>query len=132
MAVALNMLILFHLAKEKQMSFFKSLLLAIFATLFLTYVLGISLIEMLNIDVYMDERHIEPLKAISISAVVVVLLVLLALAIVLSVFGSLIFIGMLCFGAIAMVMIGVFWPVLLIGMIIWLVTRDKRKQHYNN
>ena len=112
------------------MSFFKSLILAIFATLFLTYVLGSSFIEMLDIDVYMGDELIEPLKAISISAVVVVLLVLLALAIVLSVFGSLIFIAMLILGGFAMVMIGVFWPILLIAGIIWLITRDKKTVQY--
>ncbi len=32
------------------MTFFKSLLLAIFATLFLTYTLGISLLELLDVD----------------------------------------------------------------------------------
>ncbi|MEW6989110.1 hypothetical protein AADZ91_00360 [Colwelliaceae bacterium 6441] len=113
------------------MSFFKSLILAIFATLFLTYVLGSSFIEMLDIDVYMGNELIEPLKAISISAIVVVLLVLLALAIVLSVFGSIIFIVMLVLGGFAMVMIGVFWPILLIAGIIWLVTKQPKKVQYN-
>lgn len=113
------------------MSFFKSLLLAIFATLFITYVLGSSFIELLNINVYMDDEIIEPLKAISISAVVVVLLVLLALAIVLSVFGSIIFIVMLVLGAGAMVMIGVFWPILLIAGVIWLLTRSNNNTQYN-
>ena len=112
------------------MSFFKSLLLALIATLFLTYVLGISLVELLDVDIYMGDQLIEPLKAISISAVVVVLLVLAALAIILSVFGSIIFITLLVFGTIAMVMIGIFWPIFLIAGFIWLLTRDKRKQQY--
>lgn len=113
------------------MSFFKSLLLAIIATLFLTYVLGISFIEMLDVHVYMGDKLIEPLKAISISAVAVVILVLVALAIVLSVFGSIIFVTLLLLGGFAMVMIGVFWPVLLVAAAIWLVTRDRQKPHYN-
>ncbi len=109
------------------MSFFKSLLLAIFATLFLTYVLGVSFLELLDINVYMDGELIEPLKAIGVSAVATVLLVLIALAIVLSVFGSLIFIGLLIAGSLAMVAIGVFWPVFLIAGVIWLVTRNKNR-----
>jgi len=107
------------------MSFFKSLLLAIFATLFLTYALGTSFLELLDINVYMDGELIEPLKAIGVSAVATVILMLIALAIVLSVFGSFIFISLLVLGAVAMVAIGVFWPVLLIAVVIWLVTRDK-------
>lgn len=113
------------------MSFFKSLLLAVFATLFLTYVLGCSLIDLLDVNVYMGNELIEPLKAISISAIVVVVLVLVALAIVLSVFGSLIFIGMLILGGVAMLMVGVFWPILMIAGVIWLVTRNKDKPQYN-
>lgn len=113
-----------------KMSFFKSLCLAIFATMFLTYVLGTSLIELLDVDIYIGEQLIEPLKAISISALVVVLLVLVALAIAMSVFGSLIFIAILVLGGGAMLLIGVFWPIILIAMVIWLVTRDKRTPQY--
>jgi len=109
------------------MSFFKSLMLAIFATLFITYVLGISFIEIFNVDLYVGDELIEPLKAIGVSAFVMVILVIVALAIVLSVFGSLIFIFMMVFGAIAMVMIGVFWPVIFIAFIIWLMVRDKKQ-----
>lgn len=90
------------------MSFFKSLCLAIFATLFLTYALGVSFMELLNVDIYMDAEVIEPLKAISFSALVVVLLVLVALAIAMSVFGTLIFIAMLVLGGGAMLLLGVF------------------------
>lgn len=107
------------------MTFFKSLLLAILATLFLTYVLGGSFLELLDINVYMDGKLIEPLKAIGVSAVATVILVLIALAIVLSVFGSFIFISLLVLGSVAMVAIGVFWPVLLIAGVIWLMTRSK-------
>lgn len=107
------------------MTFLKSLLLAIFATLFLTYALGASFLELLNINVYMDGELIEPLKAIGVSAVASVMLVVIALAIVLSVFGTFIFISLLILGSVAMVAIGVFWPVLLITVVIWLVTRKK-------
>lgn len=101
------------------------------ATLFLTYVLGVSFIEMLDLDIYMGNELIEPLQAISISAIVMVILVLVALAIVLSVFGSLIFIAMLLLGGCAMMMIGIFWPILLVAVLIWLVARDKPKPRYN-
>jgi len=112
------------------MTFFKSLLLAIFSTLFLTYVLGASFLELFDINVYMDGELIEPLKAIGVSAVATVILVLIALAIVLSVFGSLIFVGLLIVGSLIMVAVGVFWPVLLIATIIWLMTRNHSGKQY--
>lgn len=108
------------------MSFFKSLCLAIFATIFLTYALGVSFMELLDVDIYMDAEVVEPLKAISFSALVVVLLVLVALAIAMSVFGTLIFIAMLVLGGGAMLLLGVFWPIFLIAFVIWLLARDKR------
>ena len=116
------------------MTFFKSLLLAIIATLFLTYALGTSFLELFDINIYMNGELIEPLKAIGVSAMATVILLLIALAIVLSVFGSFIFIGLLVLGSVAMVAIGVFWPVLLAAIVIWLVTRNeastKEKSQY--
>jgi hypothetical protein len=112
------------------MSFFKSLLLAIFATCFLTYVLGVSVIEIFDVDIYMGNEIIEPIKAISLSALVIVILVFVALAIILSVFGSIICFFLVVFGAIAMVALGVFWPILLIASAIWLLSRDKQDKHY--
>jgi hypothetical protein len=105
----------------------KSLMLAIFVTLFITCVLGISFIEMFNVDLYVGQELIAPLKAISVSAMIMVIIVMLAFAIVISVFGSLIFIGMMLFGIFAMVMMGVFWPVIFITLIIWLMVRDKKQ-----
>lgn len=110
------------------MTFIKSLLLAIIATLFLTYVLGTSFLELFDINVYMDGESVEPLKAIGASAVASVILVLIALAIVLSVFGSVIFIGLLIAGSLVMVAIGILWPVLLIALAIWLLTRTKHNK----
>jgi hypothetical protein len=107
------------------MSFTKSLILASFATFFLTYVVGISFTEMFNVDLYVGDKLIEPLKAISVSALIMVTLIILAFAIVMSVFGSLIFIGIMIFGALAMVMIGIFWPIIFIALVIWLMVRDK-------
>lgn len=107
------------------MTFFKSLLLAIFATLFLTFTLGISFLELFNINVYMEGEQVEPLRAIGVSAIAMVLLVFIVLAIVLSVFGSFIFIGLLLLGTIAMAAIGIFWPIIFIAIVIWLVTRNR-------
>ncbi|HCM47792.1 MAG TPA: hypothetical protein DIS98_09925 [Colwellia sp.] len=112
------------------MSFFKSLILAILATIFLTYVFGVGMLEVINLNVMIDGEVIEPLKAIGVSALVVMLLVIIALAIVLSVFGSLIFISLILLGSIAMVAIGVFWPIVLIALVIWLFSRNKNTKQY--
>mgnify|MGYP006090934533 CR=1 FL=1 len=112
------------------MSFFKSLILAILATIFLTYVFGVGMLEIINLNVMIDGEVIEPLKAIGVSALVVMLLVIIALAMVLSVFGSLLFISLILLGSIAMVAIGVFWPIVLIALVIWLFSRNKNTKRY--
>tara|TARA_B100000767_G_C19528529_1_gene435563 strand:- start:306 stop:665 length:360 start_codon:yes stop_codon:yes gene_type:complete len=115
-------------------SFFKSLLLAVTATIFLTYFFGVSVLEWLNIDLNFSvneaqhQQLIEPLKKISVSAIIVVSLLLVALFIVLSVFGTLMFITVVSVGAIMMLMVGVFWPVFLIAIVIWLITKETTRQ----
>lgn len=111
------------------MSFFKSLILAIFATIFLTYVFGVGMLELMDMHVMLDGEAVEPLKAIGVSALVVVVLVVAALGIVLSVFGGLIFISLIIFGSIAMVTVGVFWPILLMAVVIWLFTRNNSSRN---
>ena len=112
------------------MSFIKSLFIAILATLFLTFVFGVSLIELFDINVYAGNSIVEPLKAISVSALVVVLIMVAVVAIVLSVFGTIIFVGLLVAGSIALVMFGMFWPIFIAAFVIWLLVRDKPNKQY--
>jgi len=105
-------------------------MLAILASIFLTYVFGTSFLALFDVNVVVDGEMIEPLKAITASALVVVILVVVALAIVLSVFGSLIFATMIILGCAAMVTIGVFWPIFLAAFVIWLMSRDKHSKQY--
>ncbi|GAA0812169.1 hypothetical protein KO495_02165 [Colwellia sp. D2M02] len=113
------------------MSFGKSLLLAIVATLFLTYVFGTGFLQFADVNITMDGEFVEPIQAISVSALVMLALVLVGLAIVLSVFGSFIFIAVMVVGTLAMVTIGIFWPILLIALLIWLVSKEKQPEQYS-
>ncbi len=113
------------------MSFFKSLLLAIIATLFITYALGTSLLEVFDINITMDKEIVEPLQAIGLSALVAICLVLAALAIVFTVFGTIIFIGLMVFGGLALCAIGIFWPIIIVALVIWLACRDTPQATYS-
>ncbi|WP_448569459.1 hypothetical protein [Thalassotalea ganghwensis] len=112
------------------MSFIKSLFIATLATFFLTFVFGASLIELFDINVYAGDSIVEPLKAISISALVVVVIMVAVVAVILSVFGTLIFVGILVAGSIALVVLGMFWPILIAAVLIWLLVRDKPNKTY--
>ena len=113
------------------MIFFKSLLLAILATVFLTYAFGTSLMELLNINISMDGKLIEPIKAIGVSAMATVILMLIGLTIVFSVFGSMIFVSLLIVSGLVLLAVGVFWPILLFAGIIWLLVKDKENLKSN-
>lgn len=116
------------------MPFFKSLVIAIIATLLLTYFLGASFLDLLGIEteqnIYVKGEILEPIKAISMSALMSVFLIIATLMIVLSVFGSIIFILLLGVGAVFMLMVGTLWPILLAAIIFWLLAgSSKSKAH---
>lgn len=110
------------------MSFAKSLLLAIIAALLLTYVFGTGLMELLGVHIYLDDDLVSPLQAISVSALFVVLAVLVAAAIIISVFGGIIFIGVVIVCALGAAFLSVFWPILLFALVIYLLVREKPSQ----
>lgn len=112
------------------MSFFKSFLLAIIATVFLTYIFGASMVEMMNLHVMVDGEAVAPLAAIGFSALVIAIMVVVALTIALSMFGGFIFLTLLIVGGIGMLFIGVFWPVLLIAVAIWLFSRNNQTREF--
>lgn len=112
------------------MSFFTSFLLAVLATVFLTFVFGTSMVEMMNLHVMIDGEALAPLTAIGFSALVVAIMVVIALTIALSMFGGLIFVALLVLGGIGMVFIGVFWPVLLMAVVIWLFSRNHNNREF--
>lgn len=109
------------------MSFFKSFLIAVAATLFLTYAFGANMIEMMNLHVMLDGEALAPITAIGFSALIVAIMAVIALTIVLSMFGSLVFIALLIVGGIGMFFVGVFWPVLLMAIVIWLFSKNSHK-----
>jgi len=111
------------------MTFFKSLLFAIVATIFLTYLFETSIAELLDADLYINDKLIEPIKDVGVSAFVMALIVIFTLVIALSVFGSLIFVGMIGVGAVVLSLVGVFWPIVLAAFIIWLVTKNSSSNH---
>ena len=107
------------------MTFIKSLFLAIFATLILTYVFGVSLLGVFDMNFSINQHHVESIQAISLAALLVVSFIIVASVIALSVFGSIIFVGLLLFGTLLCLAVGIAWPVLFLGIVLWLCCRNK-------
>ena len=106
------------------MKFLKALTLAVFISFLLTYVFGVSLMQWFDISIYMDQQPLEPFHAISYSALLVVTIVMAVMIILLSVFGTIIFIGLLAIGGILMLLSGFIWPVFFIAFVIWVFLKD--------
>ncbi|QBY03830.1 hypothetical protein E2K93_05295 [Thalassotalea sp. HSM 43] len=107
------------------MSFLKALLLAIVATLVITWALGVSLIELFNVSLYVEQQQIESWTAVSVAALIAVIVAIVTAAILVSVFGFVIFVLLSLFVALAALGIGLFWPVLLVALAIHLLTRER-------
>ena len=110
------------------MTFVKSLMLAVIITLLLTYLLGASILNWLDIDIIMHNQVVESMQAISISVVITVILVVLLLALVFSIFGLMMFVAMLGAGAVFMLSLSFLWPVFLIMLVVWLVSDKPAKR----
>ena len=108
------------------MSLGKTILLAVTTTLLLTYILGVGVKEFFDIDIYINNQVVEPLKAISLTALFSVFIVLVTMFVVLSIFGGFILIILAVLGGVLMTVVGVFWPILLIALAIGLYSYVNR------
>ncbi|TKB45302.1 hypothetical protein [Thalassotalea mangrovi] len=106
------------------MSFAKSLILAILATLLLTYLFGNTVFSWLDMDIVVDDHVVEPIEGIAIAALVGIILFVVGLAVFISVFGTLILVVLGALIGLAFVGLTVFWPVLLVGFIVWLLCKE--------
>lgn len=112
------------------MSFLKALILAIIATLLLTYFLGASFLELLGIDVAnninVNNELMASFKTISFSALAAILAIVVIVTVLLGVFGIVFCIAMFVVGAVFAVMLGAFWPLCLLVFVIWAITRESK------
>ncbi|MDN3653774.1 hypothetical protein QWY77_13595 [Thalassotalea ponticola] len=107
------------------MNFFKALALAIVATVVITWALGTSLIELFNISLYVDQQVVSSWAAVSVAALVAVVVALVTAAILVSVFSLVIFLLLALFVGLAVMGLGVFWPVLLLAFIVYLLSSNR-------
>ena len=112
------------------MSFLKSFLLAILACLLLTFVFGGSFLSLFDGNIIVNGELIEPLAATSVTALVTLFLVVIALGIFFSVCGSLICLTIMFVVGVTILAVGFFWPVLLLAMVIWLMSRNKHNNQF--
>ena len=105
---------------------FKNLLLAILIAVVLTYIVGTMATQWLDLRIQVDQQWIEPFMTILIITAVVAVLIVVGFVVALSVVGAIIF--AVCAGIFALFLAGVsaFWPILVFGLIVYYLVKDKR------
>jgi hypothetical protein len=108
---------------------FKNLILAILIAIVLTMCVGSIATQWLDLRIQIDQHWMEPFMTILFITVVVAILVVVGFAVALSVFGALLF--AVCAGLIGLFVagIGVFWPIILLVIVIYYLVKDKSVKH---
>lgn len=106
---------------------FRNLILVILIAIALTYSAGFFASEWFGFRLQLEHHLLEPLTAFAVLALVIVIMVVVGFIIALSVFGALLFvIGAVIF-AVVFAGIGAFWPVILFGLVILYLVKDRHK-----
>jgi hypothetical protein len=106
---------------------FKNIILAVLIAIVLTYSLGQLSTQWLDLHLSFDGYDFEPITSILVVTGLVALLVIVGFIIAFSIFAALAFV--LVTAGIGLFVLGVsaFWPVVLFGLVIFLLVRDKQR-----
>jgi uncharacterized membrane protein (UPF0182 family) len=112
------------------MNVLKSLLLAMLLVALLVYTVGAGVFDVSNIQVMINNQHLEPLTTVILSALAAMVIIIAGLAFILSFIGGLLFVTLVICCSIFLWLLGVFWPIVLVAFVIWLCS-SKKTFHYN-
>ena len=112
------------------MNVLKSLLLAMLIVALIACTLGTGVFDLSNIHIVINNHHLEPFYTIILSVLAAVVIIIAGLAFVMSIIGGLLFITLLVCCSIFLWLLGVFWPIVLVAVVIWLCS-SKKTVHYN-
>lgn len=108
------------------MSIIKATLIAIIATLMLTYFFGASVTYWFTGSYEPYNNFVEHVSQVNKTALLSIIMVFIALFVALLLFGALLAVVLTIFVVIALAILGVFWPVLLVAVVIYLLCRKPK------
>ena len=109
---------------------FKNLAIAVLLAIILSYSMGSIAHEWFDLHLVVDDHIMDPLGSFVVAAVVGIVLAIVGFCIALSLFGVLAFVVAVVFFGILIAGIGAFWPVLLVGAILYYLLKDKQSPQY--
>ena len=109
----------------------KNFVIAVLIAILLTYTCGHLFTEWFDFDIVLDDHYLSPFEAIAGITIVGAVLVIVGFVIAFSVFGVLFFAAAAVFIGLLVAGLSVFWPmILLLLLVVWLV-KDKKPAHYH-
>jgi uncharacterized membrane protein len=87
--------------------------------------LDIGVFDLSNIQVIINNQQLEPLSTVILSVLAAMVLIIAGLAFIMSFIGGLLFITLLVCCSIFLGLLGLFWPLVLVAVVIWLCSPKK-------
>jgi len=109
---------------------FKNLAIAALLAIILTYSMGNIAHEWFDLHLVIDDHMLNPFGSFVVATLVCIVLTVVGFCLALSVFGVLVFVAAVVFVGILVAGIGAFWPILLIGAVIYYLLKEKQRPQY--
>lgn len=107
----------------------KNLLIAILLAILITYSLGHLADNWLDLSIRMDDELLSPLEAITGITIVGVVLAIVGFVVAVSVLGAVFFAFFAVFVGLLVVGVSVFWPMILVCLIVVWLVKDKQPSY---
>lgn len=104
----------------------KNLVIAVLLAILIVYSLGCIADSLMGLNIHFDSDLMSPLLSVVVAACIGVMLVLLGFVIAVSIFGVLAFVVGTVFVGVLIAGISVFWPAILLLLIVFWLVRDKK------
>ncbi|MEP1552502.1 MAG: hypothetical protein ABJJ44_06610 [Paraglaciecola sp.] len=108
----------------------KNLFLAVLIAGVLTYCFGHVVTEWFDLHLVLSDYEVEPFTSIIAATAIVALLVFIGFIVAFSVIAAMVLIFVACAIGLFVAGLGMFWPVILISIVIYLLVREKPSPAY--
>lgn len=110
---------------------FKNLAIAVLLAIILTYSMGNIANEWFDIHLVIDDHLFNPIDSLILATLVCIILTVVGFCLALGVFGVILFVVAMVFAGVLIAGIGVFWPVILLGAVVYLLLRSNGSANYS-
>ena len=108
----------------------KNFVIAVLIAILITYTCGHIVDEWFDISIRMDDELLSPFAAMAGLTLAGIILVVIGFVIAFSLFGVLFFVAAAVFFGLLIAGLSVFWPMILLLVVVLWLAKDKKPAHY--